>query len=146
MLAKEQRVVARRFGIETTVPAVVGFNIRAIEVRAITMDPIEHRLDAAGIAGEDLRAVAKERRGHVLDGIEPKAIALGCVKRPHSGADQIRVYVFGNRYAVASIEGPPGTAEQGTRRVPVIFRIRRLADEEGFWRCAAERVAEIAVH
>jgi len=76
VLAEEHRIVARRLGVKTTVAAVIRFQVIAVEIRAVAMDPIEHGLDASRVACKHLRTVAKETGGYMFDRIEPETIAL----------------------------------------------------------------------
>ena len=148
MFTEKQRVIARHFCVKATVAAVVVRLVIAVaeRVRAVAVDVIEHRLDRAAVAVERRRRVAEKSRRHMLDRVEPEAVALGFAQRVEHRADLIRVHILGHRHAVRPVERTPRTAlNRWLIRHHVVIIFSGMPDEDRLGRGAAERRAEVAV-
>src|SRR5262249_2528614 len=107
---------------------------------------IVHGLDAAGVTAErgiigkgaSAGIVAEKTGGDVFDGIQTEAVALGGVKRPHSGASEIGLDILGNRLAIGAIESMPTSANRGRVRIHVIIGFAGMTDEGGLGSGAGE--------
>src|SRR5229473_1197253 len=98
MLAEQQRVIAGRLGIETTIAAVIGLDVTVPrDVGAIPVRVIVHRLNAAGVAVPTCGSIAKKSGWHMFYRIQPEAVAFGHVKSPHGGAHEIGIYILRHR-------------------------------------------------
>src|SRR5579884_1480747 len=129
MFAEKHGVVARDFGVEATVSHVIALDVAiAKDVAAVTVHIIVHGLDAADVAIETWRGIAKKPGGNVLDCIETKAVAFGGVERPHRRANQISADIFRDRLAV-TVERMPWAAERNAIGIHVIRGIEWLTDE-----------------
>ena len=60
MLAEKHRIITRRFGIETTITAIIAFDVGTIEVGPVAVHPVKDRLNAPGITAVFGARVAKE--------------------------------------------------------------------------------------
>src|SRR5438874_68080 len=81
----------------------------------------------------------------MLHRVQPEAVTFGNVKGPHGSANLVILRVFGYRNTVGAVEGTPAAADVWLRRVRVVIRVVRLADEGWLGRGAAERVPIIAI-
>ena len=66
MFSEQQGVIPRRFAVETTVPAVVSFDVSAVEVGSKPVHPIVNCLDPARIAGPDIPGAAEKARDYLM--------------------------------------------------------------------------------
>ena len=147
MLAKEQRIVARRLAVIRAVAIIIAFDVAiASDVVAVTVDVIINRLDATDVAKRGRGRVSEKGGWGVFHRVETETIAPCLRHHPHRSTDEIRIHVFTNWITVRPIERTPRTRNRREIRVHIVGVAARLTQKGNLVRCAAFRETEILIH
>ena len=152
MLAEHQGIVARLLTVEYRIAVVVPVAVAVSEIELLLNLAAVPRA-AAVLVGPVL--LAEEIVRHMLDRIQPQAVAFGIVYQPAGGPDQVGVDVLFVEPRIGRIGkdfgGDVGTTEPYVDRpcgrgiVAVVFRMIRVPHELDLGNVVAFVAPEIAV-